>query len=154
MGWPIAYVAVHYSFETRVPGLGGISSIARVVDDLGTAYGTGLMNFFSAVPAHLTVDAAGRRTLMLDTVTHSASEAELFRIAVLVVDDYMRVRGRPFPGDGSKISYMRRQGVIGEQTPFTRYDYVEMLSNVISISSTQLSRHSSGSTRYITSPRT
>jgi hypothetical protein len=64
-------------------------------------------------------------------ITLDTSESELFRIAVMIVDDYQRATGLGVPG--GILSFMRRAGVESDvATAFTPYDYVELYANVLS----------------------
>jgi hypothetical protein len=124
---------VAWAFQDDVPGPGGISSEMVVVDSFGEGWGTvfGHTDFFRTVGVTEGVDAMGRRTLTVDPITIATSEAELYRIGVLVIEDYHRIRGQPVPSD--RLVYMRHNLVLFELVPFVPYAHVEMTSTVLDL---------------------
>lgn len=128
--------SITFSYEANVPGATGISSLVRVIDDNGDPWGTGPAHtgFDRAVSGRLSVDPiTGRRVLFLDEIVLTTSECELFRIGAMVAEDFMNATGSPVPRN---LTYMRREGVFvsSASTPLTLYDYVDMPSNVFSLS--------------------
>lgn len=116
---------IHFSYETDVPGPGGISTRVEIVDDTYTPWGTGFGHdgFWGATTSTLGTDALGRATLTFVPLNISTSEADLFYFGVKVAEDFHRVTGMPVPN--GELSYMRQESIRGDAIgPYTNFDTV------------------------------